>query len=171
MTLQKAPYLSNKCEIDHAIAILEDSAKWPNVQLPPELVGLILIFEGGCIRAWQRDRIGMIYSNVYREFFGPERGTVALQETTSEKLLPYYCAFATYVLSKRPRVCRFSRYGRFHRVERANKSRKYFKPWKTLAQKYKLNKAITKYAHTVEQPLIRYFKYASSSLRFETSQI
>ena len=163
MTLQKAQYLSNKHEIDHAQAILEDSTKWPNVQLPPELVGLILIFEGGCIRAWQRDRIGMIYSNVYREFFGPKSGTVSLQRTTSEKLLPYYCAFATYVLSKRPKVCRFSRYGRFHRVERANKSRMYFRPWKKLAQKHKLSKAIAKYAHTTEQPLIRYFNYASSS--------
>lgn len=165
MSLQKEPYLSNKHEIDHAQAILDDSSKWPNVQLPPELVGLILVFEGGCIRAWQRDRIGMIYSNVYREFFGPRNGTVSLQRTSNEKLLPYYCAFATYVLSKRPKVCRFSRHGRFHRVERANKSRMYFKPWKKLVYKYKLSNAIAKYAHTTEQPLIQYFDYASCHTR------
>ena len=157
----KPPYLSSKDEMDHAKAILDDSVKWPNVQLPADLVGLILVFEGGCIRAWQRDRIGVIYSNVYREFFGQHIGTVALQRTTNEKLLPYYCAFATYVLSKRPKVCRFARHGRFHRIERANKSRKYFRPWKELVRKYKLQYAITKYAHTTESPLIQYFSYAS----------
>ena len=147
-----------------------DTEPWPvGVKLCPDLVRLILVYEGSVVRAWQRDRIGMIYSKVYREFFGPRTGTQSLQNTTSEKLLPYYTAFATYILAKRPKVCRYSRYGRFHRIERQNKSRKFFRPWRGLAKKYKLHKAINQLAHKTEAPLIQYFDYASR--RFQVRDV
>ena len=121
-------FSSNIVKMEPPDPILDDWSKPCHVQLPDDLVRLILMFEGGCVQAWQRDRIGRIYSNVYREFFGQQNGTETLQRS-GDRLLGYYCAFVTYILSRPQRQCRFRRYGRFYRTTRIKQSRKYFKPW------------------------------------------
>ena len=147
-----------------------DRTPWPKgVQLPDELSVLILVYEGSCIRAWQRDRIGRIYSNVYQEFFGKHNGTRALQETTPSKLLPYYCAFVTFILSRKFKYCRFNKYGRCHPTQRSHRSRKFFKPWIPLARRYKMAPTIAKLACKCEAPLVNYFECARR--RFQTRDI
>ena len=162
-TLTVRERLSSIPKMKGAFQILDEStqSKWPrDVQLPDDIIRLILVFQGGCVVAWQRDRIGSIYSKVYREFFGQRNGTRHLQTNTCERLLPYYCAFVTYLLSKDRRECRFSRYGRFHKTQRVYKSRKYFRPWSKLVKQYKLEGAIARLACKTEAPLIHYYECA-----------
>ena len=152
-------FSSNIVKMEAPDPILDDWAKPCHVQLPDDLVRLILMFEGGCVQAWQRDRIGRIYSNVYREFFGPQNGTTTLQKS-SDRLLGYYCAFVTYILSRPQKECRFHRYGRFYPTVRRYRSRMYFKPWIKLVKKYKLQADIARVACHTEAPLISYFQAA-----------
>ena len=156
-TLTLPEISSNKEQMLAPDPILDDLDKPTGVQLPDDLVRLILVFEGGCVRAWQRDRIGRIYSNVYREFFGPANGTQRLQGT-NDKLLGYYCAFVTYILSRPEKQCKFSRYGRFYKTTRVHKSRKHFRPWAGLVKKYNLERDIVRLANVTEAPLLSYFQ-------------
>jgi hypothetical protein len=149
-----------------------DKTPWPTgVQLPPEMCVLILVYEGSCIRAWQRDRIGRIYSNVYQEFFGKQNGTQTLQERTPPQLLPYYCAFVTFILSRKFKYCRFNKFGKCHATQRAHKSRKYFRPWVALVKQYKMAPVIAKMACKCEAPLINYFECARQARRFQTRDL
>ena len=81
-------------------------------------------------------------------------------QKSGDRLLGYYCAFVTYILSRPQRQCRFRRYGRFYRTTRIKQSRKYFRPWVPLVKKYKLQVDIARMACTTEAPLISYFQAA-----------
>ena len=139
--------------------ILEE---WPKLtkasglQLPDDIAIVILMFEGSVLAAYQRDYIGTLYSDVFRTFFG----TRAIQESTPDKLLPYYCAFVTHVIASKKPQFRYSMFGRRQPTQRARKCRIHMKKWKTITNRYDMTNVLNQQVAITSAPLADYFACA-----------